>query len=75
MYDSHSELEIIQFLMKLFNLEMKDNDMMKLASEIRALFHDIEAMGVKIDLQLTALLKLFNLPIHTILNLFKLAKI
>ena len=33
---------------------MKDNDPMKLASEIRALFHDIEAMGVKLDLQLIA---------------------
>ena len=26
LYDSHSELEIIQLLIKLFNLEMKDND-------------------------------------------------
>jgi hypothetical protein len=57
LYDSHSELEIIQLLMKLFNLEMKDNDPMKLASEIRALFHDIEATGVKVDLQLTAFIK------------------
>lgn len=43
--------------MKLFNLELKDNDPMKLASEIRALFHDIEATGVKVDLQLTAFIK------------------
>ena len=57
LYDSHSELEIIQLLMKLFNLEMKDNDPMKLASKIRALFHDIEAMGVKVDLQLTTFIK------------------
>jgi hypothetical protein len=34
LYDSHSELEIIQLLMKLFNLELKDNNPMKLASEI-----------------------------------------
>ena len=34
LYDSHSELEIIQLLMKLFNLELKDNDPIKLASEI-----------------------------------------
>ena len=32
LYDSHSELEIIQLLMKLFNLELKDNDPMKLAN-------------------------------------------
>ena len=49
LYDSHLELQIIQLLMKLFNLEMKDNDPMKLASKIRALFHDIEATVVKVD--------------------------
>jgi hypothetical protein len=43
--------------MKLFNLEMKDNDPMKLAFEIIALYHDIEATGVKVDLQLTAFIK------------------
>ena len=57
LYDSHSELEIIQLLMKLFNLELKDNDPMKLASEIRAIFHDIDATGVKVDIQLTAFTK------------------
>jgi hypothetical protein len=43
--------------MKLFNLELKDNNPMKLASEIRALFHDIDSTGVKVDLQLTAFIK------------------
>ena len=43
--------------MNLFNLEVQDNDPMKLASEIKALFHDIEAIGVKVDLQLTAFIK------------------
>ena len=38
--------------MKLFNLELKDNDPMKLASEIRAIFHDIDATSVKVDIQL-----------------------
>ena len=41
LYDSHFELEIIQLLMKLFNLELKDNDPMKLAYEIRDIFHDM----------------------------------
>jgi len=36
---------------------MKYNDPMKLASKIRALYHDIEATGVKVDLQLTAFIK------------------
>jgi hypothetical protein len=57
LYDSHSELEIIQLLMKLFNLELKDNNPMKLASEIRALFDDIDSTGVKVDLQLTTFIK------------------
>ena len=57
LYDSHLELQIIQLLMKLFNLEMKDNDPLNLASEIRILFHDIEATSVKVDLQLTAFIK------------------
>jgi hypothetical protein len=56
-YDSHSELEIIQLLMKLFNLELKYNDPMKLASEIKSLFHDIESTSVKVDLKLTAFIK------------------
>jgi hypothetical protein len=57
LYDSHSELEIIQIILKLFNLEMKDNDPMKLVSEIRALYHDIKAIGVEIDFQLIAFIK------------------
>ena len=57
MYDSHSEVEIIQLLMNLFNLELKDNDPMKLASEIRVIFHDIDATGVKVDIQLTVFIK------------------
>ena len=55
--DSHSHLEIIQLLMKLFNLELKDNDPMKLAYEIRDIFHDIDVTGVNIDTQLTAFIK------------------
>ena len=43
--------------MKLFNLELQDNYPMKLASKIKALFHDIEAIGVKVYLQLTAFIK------------------
>jgi hypothetical protein len=57
LYDSHSELEIIQLLMKLFNLELKDNNPMKLASKIKAFFHDIDSTGVKVDLQLTSFIK------------------
>ena len=64
-YDSHLELGIIQLLMKLFNLELKENDPMKLASEIKAIFHDIESTDIKVDLQLTAFIKVLFLPICT----------
>jgi hypothetical protein len=50
-------MEIIQLLMKLFNLELKGNNPMKLASEIKSLFHDIESTGVKVDLQLKTFIK------------------
>ena len=43
--------------MKLFNLELKDNDPIKLAFEIKYIFHDIESTGVKVDLKLTAFIK------------------
>jgi hypothetical protein len=49
-YDTHSELELIQLLVKLFNLELKNDDPMALASEINDIMHDIDATGVKIDL-------------------------
>jgi hypothetical protein len=57
LYDSHSKLEIIQLLMKLFNLGLKDNNPMRLVSIIKAIFHDIHSTGVKVDLQLTAFIK------------------
>ena len=59
LYDSHSELEVIQLLMNLFNLELKDNDPIKLAYEIRAIFHDIDATSVKVGIQLTTFTKSF----------------
>jgi hypothetical protein len=43
LYDSHSKLELIQLLVKLFNLELKNDDPMALASEIKAIMHDIDA--------------------------------
>ena len=43
--------------MKLFNLELKDNDPMKLASKIRSIFHNIDATHVKFGIQLTAFIK------------------
>ena len=50
-------MEIIQLLLKLFNLEMIDNDPLKLASEIKAINHEIECIGEKVDLSLIAFIK------------------
>jgi hypothetical protein len=57
LYDSHSKLEVIQVLVKLFNPELKNDDPMALASEIKSTMLDIDAIGVKIDIPLIAFIK------------------
>lgn len=64
LYDSHSELKIIQLLLKLFNLEMKDNDPLKSSCEVKFIFHDIKATRIKVDLQLLAFIKFFQ-PVYS----------
>jgi hypothetical protein len=57
LYDSHSKLELIQLQLKLFNLESKDNDPMALAFQIKAIMHDIDVVGVEINIALVAFIK------------------
>ena len=57
MYDSHYEMEIIQLMLKLFSLELKYNDPMMVAYEIRAIMHKIQASGMKVDLPLATFVK------------------
>jgi hypothetical protein len=57
LYDSHSELELVQLLVNLFNLELKDDDSMALAFEIKSIMHNIDATRVKIDIPLTTFIK------------------
>ena len=57
LYGSHSELEITQLIIMLFNLELKYNDPMTLAYEIRDIFQDINATGVKVGIELTPFIK------------------
>jgi hypothetical protein len=57
MYDSHSRVELIQLLMNLFNLEMKDNNPMFLASKIKFIMHDIDASRLKIGISLKTFIK------------------
>ena len=44
-------------MVKLFNLELKNDDPMDLASEIKYIIHDIETTGVNIDLNITTFIK------------------
>ena len=43
---------------------MKDNDPLKSASKIKAIFHDIETTGIKVDLQLIAFIKVLH-PLYS----------
>lgn len=40
---------------------MKDNDPLKMTSEIKFIFHDIKSISVEVDLQLTAFIKVLHL--------------
>eukprot|EP00253_Pinus_taeda_P012451 PITA_12451 len=42
-YDSHSALEVVQLMIKLFTLELQNNDPLALASEIKSIVHDIKS--------------------------------
>jgi len=58
LYDSHSEiLELIQFLVKLFNIELKNDVPMALASDIKATMYGIDATRVKTYIHLTTFIK------------------
>ena len=57
LYDSHSKMEMIQLMLKMFSLEVKDNDPMMGASEIKAIMHKIQESGMKPDLPLRAFVK------------------
>eukprot|EP00253_Pinus_taeda_P021319 PITA_21319 len=57
LYDSHSALEVVQLMIKLFTLELENNDPLALASEIKSIVHDIKSTKVELDISLIAFLK------------------
>ena len=57
LYDSHSALEVVQLMIKLFTLELKNNDPLALASEVKSIMHDIKSTKVELDIPLIAFLK------------------
>ena len=56
LYGSHYEMEIIQLILKLFNLELKYNDLMLVAFDIIEIMHKIQASGMKPNLPLVSCL-------------------
>ena len=47
LYDSHSELEVVQLMIKLFSYELKNHDPLALVSELRSIMNDIKTIGVQ----------------------------
>jgi len=56
-YDSHSALEVVQLMIKLFTLELQNNDPLALASDVKSIMHDIKSTKVELDIPLIAFLK------------------
>ena len=44
-------------MIKLFNLELKNDDPLYLASEVRSIMHDIKNTGVEVDIPIIAYVK------------------
>jgi len=42
LYDSHSKLEVVQLMIKLFNIDLKNDDALSLASEVRSIMHELK---------------------------------
>eukprot|EP00253_Pinus_taeda_P035447 PITA_35447 len=57
LYDSHSALEVVQLMIKLFTLELQNNYPLALAFEIKSIMHDIKSTKVELDISLIAFLK------------------
>ena len=57
LYDSHSALEVVQLMIKLFTLELQNNDPLALASEVKSIMHDMKSTKVELDIPLIAFLK------------------
>ena len=57
LYESHSELEVVQLVIKLFSVELKNDDPLALASEVRSIMHEIKSIGIEIDIPIIAYVK------------------
>ena len=57
LYHSHSALEVVQLMIKLFTLELQNNDPLALASEVKSITHDIKSTKLEFNIPLIAFLK------------------
>ena len=57
LYDSHSTLEVVQLMIKLFTLELQNDDPLAFASEVKSIMHDIKVTNVELDIPLISFLK------------------
>eukprot|EP00253_Pinus_taeda_P027870 PITA_27870 len=55
-YDSHFALEVVQLMIKLFALELQNNDSLALTSEVKSIMHDIKSTKVELDIPLISFL-------------------
>lgn len=51
------QLEVVQLMIKLFSLELKNDDPLALASKVRYIMHDIKTTSVEIEIPLIAYVK------------------
>jgi len=57
LYDSHFALEVVQLMIKLFNLELQNDDPLALASEVKSFMRDIKVINVELDIPLIDFVK------------------
>jgi len=52
-------LEVFQLMIKLFTLELQNDDPLALASEVKSIMHDIKVTNVELDIPMISFLKAF----------------
>eukprot|EP00253_Pinus_taeda_P016850 PITA_16850 len=57
LYDLHSALEAVQLMIKLFTLELQNNDPLALVSKVKSIMHDLQATKIDLDIPLITFLK------------------
>jgi len=70
-YDSHSALEFVQLMIKLFSLDLQNDDHLVLASKVKSIMHDIKVTNVELDIPLITFVKALYLGYSNYLQSLK----